>query len=141
VRKFLLVTALVFLSAGTAMADLRIESSAGGRIGDYLELFSLVKQSGRRVIIDGPCLSACTLVTSIVPRGRICVTRRAVLGFHAAWHPDWLGRPQNHPRATELMLKTYPANIRRWIMRHGGLTERTILLRGPALYAMYRRCR
>ena len=39
--------------------------------------------SGEKVIIDGPCLSACTLVLSTVPSNRICVTKRAVLGFHA----------------------------------------------------------
>ena len=132
------------MSLATAMpaaAELRIEGSAGGRIGDYLELFAQVRESGRRVVIDGPCLSACTLVLSIVPRGRICVTRRAVLGFHAAWHPDWLGRPQNHPRATKLMLETYPVPVRRWIIRHGGLTSRTLLLRGGELRRMYRTCR
>ena len=49
----------------------------------YLEVFARVRQSGERVVIDGLCLSACTLVLSTIPRNRICVTRRAVLGFHA----------------------------------------------------------
>ncbi len=35
-----------------------------------------------RVIIDGICNSACTLVLGIVPLNRICVTPRASLGFH-----------------------------------------------------------
>jgi hypothetical protein len=65
-----------------ARADLRIVSSPGGAVDAYLEVFARVRQSGERVVIDGPCLSACTLVLSTIPRNRICVTRRAVLGFH-----------------------------------------------------------
>ena len=42
-------------------------------------------------MIDGACLSACTLVLGIVPRERICVTQRAMLGFHAAWMPGPAG--------------------------------------------------
>ena len=69
--------------AGPALADVRILSSGGGSVGQYLDFFAKVRQSGERVVIDGPCLSACTLVLSSVPRKRICVTSRAVLGFHA----------------------------------------------------------
>src|SRR6476660_6511809 len=67
-----------------ARADLRILSSPGGMVDAYLAAFARVRQSGERVVIDGPCLSACTLVLVTIPRNRICVTRRAVLGFHAA---------------------------------------------------------
>lgn len=68
------------------------------------------------------------------------MTKRAVLGFHAAWHPDNDGRPLTHARATHLMLGTYPVAVQRWIKRKGGLNGKTILLRGRELRAMYRRC-
>jgi hypothetical protein len=68
-----------------AAADVQIISSMGGPVVSYLDFFSKVRQSGQRVVIDGPCLSACTLVLSTIPRNRICVTSRAVLGFHARW--------------------------------------------------------
>ncbi|MGY4379383.1 hypothetical protein ACVWZ3_007022 [Bradyrhizobium sp. i1.3.6] len=64
-----------------AMAEIRIIQSPGGQVGPFLDLFEQVRESGERVVIDGPCLSACTLVLSIVPGERICVTKRAVLGF------------------------------------------------------------
>lgn len=131
---------MMALSAGPAAADVRIEASAGGRIGDYLDLFASVARSGERVVIDGPCLSACTLVLSLVPRERICITRRAVLGFHAAWKPDEDGRARTHARATQLMMESYPSNVRHWIRRKGGLTSRTLMLRGRELAAMYPRC-
>lgn len=92
-------------------------------------------------MIDGPCLSACTLVLSIVPNERICVTRRAVLGFHAARSIDRRGRTYAEPEASELVLEAYPAPIRNWISRRGGLTSRLLLLRGRELAAMYRSCR
>jgi hypothetical protein len=124
-----------------ARADVRILESPGGQVGPFLDLFDKVRDSGERVIIDGPCMSACTLVLSVVPRERICVTRRAVLGFHAARSMDRGGRMYAEPEASELVLEAYPGPVRNWIVRHGGLTSRLLLLRGRELAAMYRPCR
>ena len=76
-------------------------ASPGGQVGPFLDLFEQVRASGERVVIDGPCLSACTLVLSMVPSDRICVTRRAVLGFHAARSMDRRGRLYAEPEASE----------------------------------------
>jgi hypothetical protein len=124
-----------------AHAEIRILASPGGQVGPFLDLFDKVRATGERVVIDGPCLSACTLVLSIVPNERICVTRRAVLGFHAARSVDRRGRSYAEPEASELVLQTYPEPIRDWIGRHGGLTSRLLLLRGRELKAIYRSCR
>jgi hypothetical protein len=75
-----------------AQAEVRILASPGGEVAPFLDLFERVRASGERVVIDGPCLSACTLVLSMVPNDRICVTRRAILGFHAARSMDPRGR-------------------------------------------------
>jgi hypothetical protein len=124
-----------------AQAEVRILASAGGQVGTFLDLFERVRASGERVVIDGPCLSACTLVLSMVPNDRICVTRRAVLGFHAARSIDRRGRIYAEPEASELVLQTYPAPVRGWIRRRGGLTSRLLLLRGRELAAIYPTCR
>jgi hypothetical protein len=129
------------LMLAPARAEIRILASPGGQVGPFLDLFDKVRETGERVVIDGPCLSACTLVLSIVPFERICVTRRAVLGFHAARSVDRRGRTYAEPEASELVLQTYPAPIRDWIYRHGGLTSRLLLLRGRELNAIYRSCR
>ena len=63
----IIALALLLASGAAARAELRIVSSPGGEVGSYLRLFAMVRQSGERVIIDGPCLSACTLVLSAVP--------------------------------------------------------------------------
>src|SRR5215467_2544679 len=119
--------ALFLISVGAARADLRIVSSSGGEVGSFLQLFAMIRQSGQRVIIDGPCISACTLVLSAIPEDRICVTRRAILGFHAARWRDRQGQ-------------FYAAPVRAWIERNGGLTGKPIFLRSRQLAALYPPC-
>jgi hypothetical protein len=136
-----LLAAAAIFAAPPAMAEVRILASPGGRIGSYLDLFALVNASGERVVIDGPCMSACTLVLTMVPRERICVTRRAVFGFHAASSFDRRGRRVIEREASEAVIEAYPPSVRGWIKRHGGLSSRTILLRGRELAAMVPRCR
>ena len=133
--------ALLLASGAVARAELRIVSSPGGEVGSYLRLFAMVRESGERVIIDGPCLSACTLVLSAVPEDRICVTRRAILGFHAARWLDQQGQLSAAPDETRLLVTTYPAPIRSWIERNGGLTEKPLFMRSRQLATLYRLCR
>ncbi len=136
-----LMAALLLALASPALADVRILASPGGEVAPFLDLFEGVRDSGERVVIDGPCLSACTLVLSIVPSNRICVTRRAVLGFHAARSIDRRGRIYAEPQASEVVLEAYPAPVRHWIERHGGLSSHLLLLRGRQLAAIYPTCR
>src|SRR5665213_3535028 len=102
------------LGAPAAADEVRILSSRGGEVGQFIDMFEHLRKSGDRVVIDGPCLSACTLVLSAVPNDRICVTRRAVLGFHAARLIDRRGRFHADPEATEIVLQAYPAAVRNW---------------------------
>ncbi len=137
----LIVAALLALASPPARADVRILSSPGGAVGPFLDLFEQVRNSGQRVVIDGPCLSACTLVLSMVPNNRICVTRRAILGFHAARSIDRQGHTYAEPEASDVVLQTYPAPVRSWISRRGGLNSRLLILRGRELAAIYPRCK
>jgi hypothetical protein len=137
----LLAVALWFFATMLARAEVRILASPGGQVGPFIDLFEKVRNSGERVVIDGPCLSACTLVLSMVPSERICVTRRAVFGFHAARSMDRRGRLYDEPAASRLVLQAYPGPVRDWIVRRGGLTSRLLMLRGRELTAMYRPCR
>ena len=139
VSAWMLASAL--FTATPAMAEIRIIQSPGGQVGPFLDLFEQVRESGERVVIDGPCLSACTLVLSIVPGERICVTKRAVLGFHAARSVDRRGRFYAEPEASDAVLQAYPGPVRDWISRHGGLSSRLLLLKGRDLAAIYPRCR
>src|SRR6516164_8057374 len=134
------VVILALFAAFSAQADVRILSSPGGAVDAYLAAFARVRQSGERIVIDGPCLSACTLVLSTIPRNRICVTPRAVLGFHAPIVADQYGRKHHSREITRAINATYPPAVRAWIKRNGGLTQNVILLTGRELAALYPRC-
>jgi hypothetical protein len=139
-RAALIGAAMLVLMAAPASAIVRIGDDAGGRIGTYIDQYSALRSSGERVVIDGVCLSACTLVLGIVPRERICVTRRALLGFHAAWIPGPEGRPVPSAAGTQALWEVYPPQVRRWISARGGLSPKMVFLRGRELMAMYPRC-
>ena len=128
------------LTLSTAHATIRIRADSGGQIGPYLENLVALRGSGERVIIDGPCLSACTMLLGVIPRERICVTPRARLGFHAAWHPGGNGQAVTSREATRLLMDIYPEQVRGWIARRGGLSPRMMYLSGRELTAMYNTC-
>jgi hypothetical protein len=128
-------------AATPASADIRILSSPGGEVGSFLKLFEALRESGERIIIDGPCLSACTLVLSEIPTERICVTRRAVLGFHGARLMDREGNEYKVPPSVNTAVtEIYPKPVQQWIARRGGLKRKMITLRAPELYRYYPRC-
>jgi hypothetical protein len=122
-------------------AVVRITDDHGGNIGAYWSRYSALRANNDQIVIDGTCSSACTLVLGLVPSSRICVTGNAVLGFHAAWRPGFLGLPVINEPATRTLMSAYPIPIRRWIARHGDLGPNTIYLSGRDLMALYRQCR
>ncbi|HEY6380395.1 MAG TPA: hypothetical protein VIY07_01170 [Pseudolabrys sp.] len=132
--------AALALSITSASATMRISEDRGGQIGRYLEAFASVRSSGERVVVDGNCLSACTLVLGVVPRERICATQRARFGFHAAWMPDRDGRPVTSPLGTQALWSIYPASVRRWITRHGGLSRKMLFMQGQDLNGIVASC-
>jgi hypothetical protein len=136
----MLCAAVAALWTTSASAQLRITRDVGGLIENYVERYVALRGTGERVLIDGPCLSACTLVVGILPPDRVCVTKKALLGFHAAWSPTSNGGKVLVPSQTRRMLKIYPAALRGWITRNGGLKSNMIFLQGRQLNTMVRPC-
>lgn len=132
---------VILVGSHGARAALRITDDHGGNIGDYWSRYMAAREANEQVIIDGKCSSACTLVLGIVPTRRICVTKNAVLGFHAAWRPGFLGLHVANAPATRTLLSFYPPAIQQWIARNGGLTDKMLYLSGSELMALYRECR
>src|SRR5579859_5954789 len=130
----------IAFSTSVASATIRITTDRGGAIIDYTNRFLQARASGEQVVIDGACLSACTLAVGMLPRGQVCATPNAVLGFHAAWRPTNSGGKTTSSVATQAMMELYPADVRNWIDRHGGLTSRLIYLRGGELAAIVPTC-
>jgi hypothetical protein len=132
--------AATVISSPPAQATIRLADDPGGLIAAYQHKFVRARATGERIVIDGSCLSACTLAVGLVPREQICATPKAVLGFHAAWQPTpWGGRAVSGP-ATQHMMNIYPADLQGWINARGGLTPHMIFLKGPELAAMVPAC-
>src|SRR5580698_4067929 len=135
------IAASIVIAPSVASAEVRIVSDPGGEVSAYIRKFHEVRDTGQRVVIDGPCLSACTLLTGIGPADHVCVTQRAVLGFHAASYLDDASHSLVPTReGSALVMHLYPAQVRNWIAHHGGLTPHLIELRGRELSALYRTC-
>jgi hypothetical protein len=140
IRDLLLYAALLAASATPVSAAMRISDDRGGQIGHYLQAFTTLRSSGQRVIVDGSCLSACTLVLGMIPPSRLCATDRARFGFHAAWMPDRDGNPVTSKLGTRALWNIYPSSVRHWINRHGGLSRKMIFLEGRDLEGIVPSC-
>ena len=140
IRGLALCAVLLASSVTSASATMRIAEDRGGQIGRYLQTFAQVRSSGEHVVVDGNCLSACTLLLGLVPRSRVCATARARFGFHAAWMPDSDGRPVTSPMGTQALWNIYPSHVRSWISRHGGLKRKMIYLQGRDLDGIVASC-
>jgi len=136
----LIGAAMAVCAGSSASAAVRISSDFGGQIGRYLDHYTALRDAGERVVIDGSCMSACTLVLGVIPRDRICVTSRARLGFHAAWRPGQGSRMVSATDGTQLLMDTYPQEIRDWIAQRGGLSPQVKYLSGRELAGMYQNC-
>ena len=91
----------------------------GGRILEHWERFTKMAARNDQVEVRGPCFSACTLVTAVMSRENICYGANSSLSFHLAQNPD--GTPA---RDTSVALyHRYPADIRAWIDRKGGMEK------------------
>src|SRR6202161_2073939 len=130
---------LLTMNVSSALATVRISDDRGGQIGDYLAKYHALRENGDRVMIDGTCASACTMILGVIPRNRICVTPRAVLEFHSAWNPTSEGN-QVSSAGNQYLWSNYPSDVRKWISRHGGLGLQIIYLSGAELAAMYPTC-
>lgn len=138
--KLLLVAFLIAAGASAGHAAVRISDDRGGRIGNYIDKYEALRTSGETVMIDGECLSACTMVLGAIAHDRICVTPRASLGFHAAYDFGANGRAVTNSAATRMLYSNYPSAVRHWIAARGGLKSQMIFLHGTELMSMYRPC-
>lgn len=139
-RSFTLGVLVLALSLTASAASVRIADDHGGQIGAYIDSFKKLRDSGQNVVIDGDCVSACTLVLALIPRERLCVTPRARFGFHNAWKPWLIGIHRENAAGTQILWDMYPDQIRDWIVSKGGLSDRVMYLAGTELTALYSQC-
>jgi hypothetical protein len=133
------ISAMCFATAASAET---IYDDPGGEVPSYVRKYQTMRAAGERIVIDGPCRSACTLLIGIVPRDHVCVTPRAAFVFHAATYYNDTSREMVPSReGTQYVAGFYPTTIRAWIARHGGLTSKLIEMSGADLQKLYSPCR
>jgi hypothetical protein len=127
----LLISALLVVAASAARAEtIEISDDHGGFVTLYQQKWEKLAAQKDNVRITGMCASACTLLTGYFPRKDICVTPNAALGFHAG----------TFPFVTDILLKVYPDDIKKWIDAHGGLTWQLIWMQRPEIYKFFHKC-
>lgn len=89
----------------------RITFNPGGSLTDFIEAFSRGRNNGTHYVIDGMCISACTMITGLVPKDHVCVTPYARLAFHSAWAITPLG-PAFSKEGTRILWHVYPVKVR-----------------------------
>jgi hypothetical protein len=109
-----------------------IDDGLGGHVQGMVHMLSKIADTDRRVVIDGPCRSACTLLMALGP-SRVCVTPRAELWFHQASLLDG----QRSRYWSNTMLRLYPAGIRSYVRGRGGLGRKWIILKGKRLARLF----
>lgn len=94
----LLLAALFALVSTVAMAKpiaYKIDNDLGGFLSEYNTKAAIMK--GSKVIIDGPCMSACTMYLRTDFDLDVCMTHRAMFGFHK---PYWVNPLTKEPVRT-----------------------------------------
>jgi hypothetical protein len=138
-----LLLAQVLFCGPASAADYRITRDTGGVVDEYKAKYAAIRDRGGRVIIDGACDSACTLVFGFVPLNRVCVTPRARLGFHMAYYerPASDGTKVLSYEGTADVMSYYPETVKQWLEQHGGLTSSTKKIKnGPELWRIVDPC-
>jgi hypothetical protein len=133
----------LLFAASPACADLRITSDHGGYVSEYKAKYERIRDHHERVIIDGICNSACTMVFGIVPLNKVCVTPRASLGFHQAYYDKafTFGIKVVSYEGTSDLMSYYPQPVKEWISRNGGLTtEMKTITNGTDLWKIVDPC-
>jgi len=112
----LALLSLSILVATPARADLHIKRDHGGYVEEYKAKYKRIRDRKERVIIDGICNSACTLVFGIVPMNKICVTPKASLGFHQAYYDKafTFGIKVTSSDGTSDLMSYYPDTVKDW---------------------------
>jgi hypothetical protein len=130
-HSFLAVVLSVYLATASANASTVVVSEdTGGLVSLYQMRWADLAAKNVKVQISGTCASACTVLLGYIPNQNICVTQNGALGFH--WATVGF--------VTAELWQLYPQDIRDWITKHGGLTQRVIWLQAPEIFRYFRKC-
>jgi hypothetical protein len=116
-----------------------VKYNPGGEVSSFKAAAREIKRTGTRVIIDGPCYSACAILADQA-RKNVCVTSNARIGFHkgyvlaqpAAGGPAYLVKRFN---------PSHSRDISRWVTRNGGFPSKGFRVMGSGTAGkIWKRC-
>jgi hypothetical protein len=113
--------------------------NAGGEIGAFKAAAAEARSSGRRVVINGPCLSACAIFADQA-RDSVCITRQARFGFHKGYvmREPVAGRPT---KPVGRFIPKHSRDIASWVEKNGGFPNRGYnLMNASAAKRIWRSC-
>lgn len=122
-------------------AETIVTANDGGVVQDfYVEVMSHQMRK-ERIVIDGPCYSACTLALHLADQKLMCATPRALFGFHRAFSGK-PGTPEYEDDGgwTGALEELYPAKVSAFLKARGGLSHKWILLAGDEMQAIVPMC-
>jgi hypothetical protein len=128
-----LLSALVIAGALSPAHALTIRNDHGGFVSEYEARYDAMAARGEQARVMGVCNSACALVLA---RPNVCAGPRARFGFHRAYavmSKTDLRYVGDSPDGTAYLMDRYPARVRAWIAKHGGLTKGIKSATGKAL--------
>lgn len=138
-----IIAAFIALSLLVAPAlasnTFRITFSPGGGIIDFVRQYQDLREHETKVVVDGACISACTIMLGILRDEQVCVTERASLGFHSATQGD-----EYSADGTQILWHIYPPKVRAMLTALGwdGTVEHEnlIYIEGDMLRTIYHEC-
>jgi hypothetical protein len=114
-----------------------IEDDGGGIIDLYQAQARQMAAGHTSVIVDGPCMSACTIFIDI-DRNNVCLTDRALLGYHKSRLEDDTGK------VTFGEIDYETPGLNKYIEDHGGLPDpdsgHLLMLNSYEASKFYRSC-
>jgi len=123
------IAGAVITTAVSACMPYYVEDEPGGNLATHLQRAAYAEADGIPIRVTGTCKSACT---TYLKSKTTCAGPDAEFWFHA---------PTPDTQATRLaLLSSYPAHIRDWIKRSGGLTSDWMILKGEEMRRLVPQC-
>ena len=108
----LLTSIILYLFPPVSCGEVcHIQRNLGGTIFRFEEQARQVVKDRKPVVVDGLCLSACTIFVDIA-RDNVCLTKKALLAYHQGYTPK---------TRKVFDIKYETPGLNEYIKEHGGL--------------------
>jgi hypothetical protein len=106
-----------------------LQRDTGGDVAQYAYHFHLIKREGSRVVVEGDCFSACTMV---LDNPKACAMPSARFGFHAArrYNKETRELFDISDAGNKILWSHYPPSLREWL---GELKPTMVFIKGTEL--------